>query len=166
MSITIKPIIWSQPCKNESKSRYDHIIGNHPLGFELLLEWKSWKENDSVCLSIDDNWISSLSSIEEAKKVAQEIINIKINNSIVSNEELINNFLANPDILSVALNPCSIDSIDDYLQKSLGFSYNQDFETNGYQADFWMSWTKNDLKICFEGSMYYQAGYKLIKEVE
>lgn len=77
------------------------------------------------------------------------------------NKELIENFLESPDKeLSLPMMP--IDDIDSILCYELGFSDQGDFETNGWQYDFWKSYSNNSCVLDLSGSLYY-GRFKLNK---
>lgn len=50
------------------------------------------------------------------------------------------------------------------ILKSLGYIFDNDMNTNGWQVDFWLKCTNAENKIiAFTGSWYY-GNYKLVKE--
>jgi hypothetical protein len=58
---------WSNERKSNSESHYDHIITNTPLGIAII-EWKSWKDQKSYSVTINDQWINeNYDSLEMAK---------------------------------------------------------------------------------------------------
>lgn len=70
-----KELIWTEP-KPPTKglSYYDHTICNTPLG-EFIIEWKSWKENDSYDITLNrDEWIGSEYSLEDAKERVKDFL--------------------------------------------------------------------------------------------
>lgn len=80
-----------------------------------------------------------------------------MNNSVLDN--IINFLSSNNEDLSIPM--CPISKID-VIMKSLGFIDNKDYETNGWQCDFWKTYVKEDLEIEFSGSLYY-GEFKLRK---
>lgn len=51
----------------------------------------------------------------------------------------------------------------DEIIKSLGFKEYNDFETNGWQVDFWQTYKKEKMILTLGGSLWY-GNYKLTKE--
>jgi hypothetical protein len=65
---------WTEP-KPPTKdvSSYDHITCETPIG-KAIIEWKSWKENPSYDLQIDNKWIACEYSLDGAKEKALEYL--------------------------------------------------------------------------------------------
>lgn len=57
-----------------------------------------------------------------------------------------------------------IDNIDEVM-KELGFTDNDDYDLNGWECTFWKSYSKNGLKLTFNGSLYY-GQFKVWKDNE
>lgn len=57
-----------------------------------------------------------------------------------------------------------IDNIDEVM-KELGFTDNDDYDLNGWECAFWKSYSKNSLKLTFNGSLYY-GQFKVWKDNE
>lgn len=49
------------------------------------------------------------------------------------------------------------------ILKSLGFEI-YDFDTNGYQVDFWLNFIKNNNVYCLEGSLFYSDTFTFSKD--
>lgn len=65
---------WSEPKPPiDGVSFYDHITCDTPLGL-IKIEWKSWKNNDSYSLLINDKWIGAEYELEDAKDLALKIL--------------------------------------------------------------------------------------------
>ena len=47
---------WSESFKPNTKSPYDHCYLETPIG-KALLEWKSWKQYDSITFTLGDTYI-------------------------------------------------------------------------------------------------------------
>lgn len=75
-------LTWSEEAPpTEGISYYTHIISEiTPLGV-FLIEWKSWKERPDYSIVLDDNYIDTVYSLEEAKKIAFDYL-------ITKNKEL------------------------------------------------------------------------------
>lgn len=75
-------------------------------------------------------------------------------------KQLIEEFIKSTDEeLNLPMIPT--DNIDDIMQE-LGFLDQDDYETNGWQCDFWKSYSNDSCNIGFNGSLYY-GQFKLIK---
>lgn len=61
---------WSKE-RIPGKIPYNHVVCETPLG-ECVISWKGWKEHPSYDIDLDDEWIGSEYSLEEAKQVAQQ----------------------------------------------------------------------------------------------
>lgn len=57
-----------------------------------------------------------------------------------------------------------IDNIDKVMEE-LSFTDNDDYHFNGWDCDFWKSYSKNSLKLIFNGSLYY-GQFKVWKDNE
>lgn len=66
---------WAKLSKpKEGISYYDHTICESPIGI-FKIEWKSWKENDSYDVMLDDSiWVGSEYSLEKAKEITREYL--------------------------------------------------------------------------------------------
>lgn len=81
-------------------------------------------------------------------------------NDIVNN---INNFiLSDSEKLNLPMMP--IDNIDKVMEE-LGFTDNDDYDLNGWDCEFWKSYSKDGLKLTFNGSLYY-GQFKVWKDNE
>lgn len=80
-----------------------------------------------------------------------------MNNGILDN--IVNFLSSNNEDLNISM--CPIRKIDN-IMKSLDFKDKEDYETNGWQCDFWKTYVKEDLEIEFSGSLYY-GEFKLRK---
>ena len=78
----IKPLEWSGPTKPNDSCRYYHVRAVTPFG-ALSIEWKSWKDHDSMDIHFDGEFIMGgaavsirqdaeqfAASLSEAKEVA------------------------------------------------------------------------------------------------
>jgi hypothetical protein len=57
-----------------------------------------------------------------------------------------------------------INNIDKVMEE-LGFTDNDDYDLNGWDCEFWKSYSKNGLKLTFNGSLYY-GQFKVWKDYE
>lgn len=66
---------WTEPSKPlDGVSYYDHVILKTPIG-DIIIEWKSWKEMDSYCITLNgDKWIGSEYDLDSAKNKAEDFI--------------------------------------------------------------------------------------------
>lgn len=66
---------WTEPKPpTEGVSFYDHTICETPFG-KLKIEWKSWKDNDSYTVILNDNdWIGAEYDLESAKELARKYL--------------------------------------------------------------------------------------------
>ena len=69
---------WTEPSKaKEGVSHYDHVILETPIG-KLIIEWKSWKDNDSYDIIFDNTtYVGSEMDLDSAKKLAETFIRNK-----------------------------------------------------------------------------------------
>ena len=51
------------------------------------------------------------------------------------------------------------------LLQELGTDFEEDWDTNGWEVDFWIYFFFNNIRYCFEGSWYY-GNYKIYKDEE
>lgn len=78
---------WSQEQQpNEHTSRYNHVFCETPLG-RFIIEWKGWKEHSSPTLILDDEYIASLDTLDEAKRRAWTYLTVRL--------ELLQDYLVN-----------------------------------------------------------------------
>ena len=69
---------WTEPKKaTEGVSFYDHVIAETPIG-RMIIEWKSWKDNDDYGVMIDNEWIGVGIDLEEAKQIGVNYLNDKL----------------------------------------------------------------------------------------
>ena len=57
---------WTEERQSNDRIRYNHMLLTTPLGV-FSLEWKGWKEFDSVCVYLDQEYEDNFNTIEEAK---------------------------------------------------------------------------------------------------
>ena len=70
-------MIWTDPKPpTANQSYYDHVTSETPLG-KCIIEWKSWKENPSYDVEINNKWICCVYNLEEAKEAATSHIRNK-----------------------------------------------------------------------------------------
>lgn len=63
---------WTEPkSPTANESSYDHITCQTPLG-KCIIEWKSWKDNPSYDISLEDECIYCEYNLENAKQKALE----------------------------------------------------------------------------------------------
>ena len=80
--VNLVEISWGSEAPPDKDSRYNHVLGTHPLG-KFCIEWKSWKESDSYTCYFNDEYWNDAYSLDEAKDFCQKHINKKINSCIV-----------------------------------------------------------------------------------
>lgn len=62
---------WTEPKPpTKGESYYDHCTSDTPLGV-FKIEWKSWKDSPSYDVMLNDDWICTEYSLEDAKKLAR-----------------------------------------------------------------------------------------------
>lgn len=69
---------WSEPRQPNKYCPYDHIFIDTPLG-RIQIEWKSWKDYVSYTVHLNDAWVESCSTLEEAKEASFNLIKDKFN---------------------------------------------------------------------------------------
>jgi len=67
------PLKWTEHQPPNESSHYDHVTSQTPIGI-FCIEWKSWKEYDSYCLTFDGDFVDALPTLEEAKARAGKFI--------------------------------------------------------------------------------------------
>ena len=77
-----KSIDWSEEFEPNAKCRYNHVIGNSPLG-EFLISWKGWKsfpsyELDEIPWNRDPSSGQQENSLSEAKSVCEKLLEDKL----------------------------------------------------------------------------------------
>lgn len=60
---------WTDATPPNGECPYDHCACETPLG-TALIAWKSWKDYPSYTLTVDDEWIDTFHTIDEAKNAA------------------------------------------------------------------------------------------------
>lgn len=76
-------------------------------------------------------------------------------------KEKIKEFLES-DVKELKLDILPLDDYDTILS-DLGFEGdNENFDTNGWQVDFWWNFEKDDVKLMLSGSLFY-GNYQLVK---
>jgi len=80
------------------------------------------------------------------------------------NSELISFFILDTNLKHIKLNMEPLDSIIKIIEDN-GYKYQEDCESNGWQADFSMTFKKDNEKeiLIVEGSLWYN-GFHLRKE--
>lgn len=69
---------WTEPKKaTEGVSFYDHVIAETPIG-RMIIEWKSWKDNNDYSVTLDNEWIGVGFDLEEAKQIGMDYLNEKL----------------------------------------------------------------------------------------
>lgn len=69
---------WTEPKKvTEGVSFYDHVIAETPIG-RIMIEWKSWKDNDGYSVMLDNEWIGVGFDLEEAKQIGKNYLSDKL----------------------------------------------------------------------------------------
>lgn len=77
MTITVRPLIWSEPAKPNDTCRYDHVIAQTPIG-TYSIEWKSWKEFDDRTLFLDGEFLDNGPDIYQSKAKAEAHYRAKV----------------------------------------------------------------------------------------
>ena len=74
----LAPVTWSEPQEPNERIRYTHVVAETALG-TFTIQWKGWKENDSPCVYLNGEYLSTEPTIEAAKawvtKHLQKIVN-------------------------------------------------------------------------------------------
>ena len=66
---------WTEPTKaTEGVSFYDHVIAETPIG-RMIIEWKSWKDQPSYDVMINNDWVGVEYELEDAKVMGVEYLN-------------------------------------------------------------------------------------------
>ena len=69
---------WTEPKEpTDGVSFYDHVIAETPIG-KMMIEWKSWKDNDDYSVMLDNEWIGVGFDLEEAKQIGENYLNDKL----------------------------------------------------------------------------------------
>ena len=88
-----KPLVWSEPrppTREYPASYYDNVHASTPFGW-IMIEWKSWKENDSYLVTFPweeilgniEVWCqASEMTLEEAKRKAQEELEKRVRDCV------------------------------------------------------------------------------------
>lgn len=62
---------WTEPQPpTAGASNYTHVTCETPLG-RAIIEWKGWKDDDSYVVSIQNNYIGSEYSLQDAKDLVK-----------------------------------------------------------------------------------------------
>ncbi len=71
---------WTEPKPpTDGVSYYNHTICETPIG-KFIIEWKSWKENDSYDITKDSNvFVGYGDTLEEAKEIVKDYLITKNN---------------------------------------------------------------------------------------
>jgi hypothetical protein len=78
---------WTEPTPPTPHiSHYDHVTCETPLG-SFMIEWKSWKENDSYIIAINGIHLGVEYTLEDAKNFVKQYL--------ISRYEELTNFLSN-----------------------------------------------------------------------
>lgn len=65
--------MWSKEQQPNEEIRYNHMLLVSPLGV-FSLEWKGWKQYDSVCVYLDQEYLDSFYCIEEATEYVDGVL--------------------------------------------------------------------------------------------
>jgi len=65
------PLQWSDHSPPNDSCHYDHVVCGTPLG-TFRIEWKSWKDHDSYCLFLEEDFVGSDYSLDYAKTLAEQ----------------------------------------------------------------------------------------------
>lgn len=69
---------WTEPRKpTEGVSFYDHVIAETPIG-RMIIEWKSWKDNDDYCVMLNNEWVGIEYDLDKAKQLGVDYLKDKI----------------------------------------------------------------------------------------
>ena len=84
----IKPIEWGEPAPPNGNTRfYDHMIGKTPLG-EYSIEWKSWKSYDDYVIYLNEVFVTTRISLDDAKVAATKHYERMVRNCIEIQETI------------------------------------------------------------------------------
>ena len=75
-------------------------------------------------------------------------------------EELIDTVL-NYEKVSVEIPKLPINSVIQYMKNK---SFDYELDTNGYQVDFWIEFTKDDEKFTLSGDLWYEDTHSFSKD--
>ncbi|MFC5423692.1 hypothetical protein ACFPOB_29600 [Bosea eneae] len=82
--VKVRPLDWNEPAPPNGKDRfYDHVQAETPFG-QFLIEWKSWKENDSFTISFAGDYVETRYSLDDAKAFAFDFLSNRISSSLLS----------------------------------------------------------------------------------
>lgn len=66
---------WTEPTKaTKGVSSYDHVIAETPIG-RMIIEWKSWKDQPSYDVMINNDWVGVEYDLEDAKDIGVDYLN-------------------------------------------------------------------------------------------
>ena len=69
---------WTEPTEGtEGVSYYDHVIAETPIG-RMIIEWKSWKDQPSYDVMINNDWVGAEYDLLDAKAIGVEYLNTKL----------------------------------------------------------------------------------------
>ena len=60
---------WSNEQQPNTEIRYNHVISVTPIG-NFTIEWQEWKENDRMCVYLNDQYLYTFETLVEAKEGA------------------------------------------------------------------------------------------------
>lgn len=65
---------WTEPTKStEGVSFYDHVIAETPIG-RMIIEWKSWKDQPSYDVMINNDWVGVEYNLDDAKQIGVDYL--------------------------------------------------------------------------------------------
>lgn len=65
---------WTEPTKpTEGVSFYDHVIAETPIG-RMIIEWKSWKDQPSYDVMINNDWVGVEYDLDDAKQIGVDYL--------------------------------------------------------------------------------------------
>lgn len=65
---------WTEEKTGNANVPYNHVISVTPLG-ECVISWKSWKEKPDYSIELNDAYIGTEYSLEDAKTLAKDHFN-------------------------------------------------------------------------------------------
>ena len=66
-------IEWSEEFEANTEIQYNHINADTPVG-DFSIQWKGWKEWDSKCVYLNNEYLNSFCEIDEAKEFVNEYL--------------------------------------------------------------------------------------------
>ena len=69
---------WTEENEANNSISYNHVICDTPIG-QIIIEWKGWKERPDYSIDIDNKYIGTEYTLDNAKLIAKDYLNNKLN---------------------------------------------------------------------------------------